>query len=63
MTNMVSARTHGNFGKTTHHAITMEDAQHALTFLFEYAEIHALLLLGRVPVYKWTDLQVRLYFI
>jgi len=59
----LSARTHGNFGKTTHHATTMEDAQHALTFLFEYAEIHALLLPGRVPGYKRTDLQVRLYCI
>lgn len=41
----------------------MEDAQHALTFLFEYAETHALLLPGRVPGYKRTDLQVRLYCI
>lgn len=34
------------FGKTTPRAVTMEDAQRAVTFLFEYAEIHALFLPG-----------------
>ena len=50
---------HGNLGKVPHHAVTLDDAKHAGTFLFEYAEMNALLLPGRVPGYKRTDLQVR----
>ena len=52
-------RRHGNSGKPSHNAITLDDAKHAVTFLFEYAEIKALLLPGRVPGYKRTDIQVR----
>ena len=55
----LSPRSHGNLGKIPHHAVTLDDARHAVTFLFEFAETHALLLPGRVPGYKRTDLQVR----
>ena len=49
----------GNQGRVPHHAITLHDARQAVTFLFEYAEMHAILLPGRVPGYRRTDLQVR----
>ena len=55
----LSPRWHGNLGRVPHHAVTLDDTKHAVTFLFEYAEMNALLLPGRVPGYKRTDLQVR----
>lgn len=55
----LSPRCHGNTGSIPRHAVTLDDAKRAVTFLFEYAETHALLLPGRVPGYKRTDLQVR----
>ena len=56
-------RLHGNSGKAPHNAITLDDAKHAVTFLFEYAEVNALLLPGRVPGYKKTDIQVNIHII
>ena len=60
ITNGLCPRTHGNAGWSSSHAITLTDARYmyVTNFLFEYAEIHALLIPGRVPGYKRTDLQV-----
>ena len=55
----LSPRSHGNLGRIPHHAVSLDDARHMVTFLFEYAELHALLLPGRVPGYNRTDLQVQ----
>ena len=56
--NGLSPRRHGNQGRVPHNAVTLNDARLAVTFLFEYAEMHAILLPGRVPGYQRTDLQV-----
>ena len=40
----LSPRSHGNLGKIPHHAVTLDDARHAVTFLFEFAETRVLLL-------------------
>ena len=57
--NGISPRWHGNLGRVPRHAVTLGNARHAVTFLLEYTEVHAILLPGRVPGYKRTDLQVR----
>ena len=56
-------RRHGNSGKAPHDAIILDDIKHAVTFLFEHAEVNALLLPGRVPGYNPPpppDIQVRI---
>lgn len=50
--NGLVSRQHGNAGKVPHNAMTLDNAKHAVTFLFEYAEVNAVLLPGRVPGYK-----------
>ena len=54
----LSPRGHGNQGRVPHNAITLDDARLAVKFLYEYAEMHAILLPGRIPGYRRTDLQV-----
>ena len=55
----LSPRSHGNLGRTPRHAATLDDVRHVVAFLFEYAEMHALLLPGQVPGYKRTDIRVQ----
>ena len=54
----VSERTHGNSNRLPHHGFTTNDLKRVVNFLINYAEEHAILLPGRIPGYKRTDLQL-----
>ena len=54
----VSERTHGNSNRLPHHGFTTHDLKRVVNFLINYAEEHAILLPGRIPGYKRTDLQL-----
>lgn len=51
-------RVHGNTKRAPANALTFEDVQHVVTFICNYAETHAILLPGRIPGYKRSDLQL-----
>lgn len=51
-------RVHGNTHKQPKHALTAEDIQHVVNFLQSYAELHAILLPGRIPGYKDSQLKL-----
>ena len=54
----LTTRQHRNSHTLRHNAISFADIQHALSFLHNYAEAHAILLPGRIPGYKRDDLQL-----
>ena len=54
----VSERTHGNFNRLPHHGFTTNDLKQVVKFITNYAEENAILLPGRIPGYKRTDLQL-----
>ena len=54
----LTPRVHGNVRRLPHHALTMEATQLVVNFITTYAEEHAILLPGRVPGYKRTDVQL-----
>lgn len=49
-------RQHGNHNRLPHNAMSFEDTKYVLRFLQNYAELHAILLPGRIPSYKRDDL-------
>ena len=51
-------RTHGNTSRLPHNALSFSSTQFFVRFMFNYAEQHALLLPGRVPEYRRSDLQL-----
>ena len=51
-------RTHGNSTHKPHNALTMEDKQHLVQFLHNYAKVNAILLPRRLPGYKKLDVQL-----
>jgi hypothetical protein len=56
--NGLTARIHGNTKRKPKHAFSFESVEFLVKFIFNYSEQHALLLPGRVPNYKRSDLQL-----
>lgn len=56
--NGVSPRVHGNKGNQPAHALTPDDCQRVVDFIFNYAEQNAVLLPGRIPGYRRDDLKL-----
>ena len=52
----ISPRVHGNTKRLPKHALKLRDVEYIVRFLLSYAEQHALLLPGRVPVYARDDI-------
>ena len=51
-------RVHGNKGRAPHNRFTTEEVEMAVSFLKNYAQVHAILLPGRIPGYKATTIQL-----
>ena len=51
-------RVHGNTRRLPVNALTFDDVSHVVSFLRNYAEVHAVLLPGRIPGFKRSDLQL-----
>ena len=49
---------HGNKHRRPHNALSFEDTENLVRFLFSYAEENALLLPGRMSGYKKSDIQL-----
>ena len=56
--NGLCPRTHGNTRRLPANTISYADTQRVVQFVTTYAEAHAILLPGRIPGYKRTDLQL-----
>lgn len=56
--NGLSPRNHGNTRRLPANTISYSDTQRVVQFITTYAETHAILLPGRIPGYKRTDLQL-----
>ena len=54
----VQERVHGNSNHLPHNGFTTAELQSIVMFLQNYAEENAILLPGRIPGYKRTDLQL-----
>ena len=51
-------RVHGNTHRQPSKAFSAEDVQQVVSFITNYAEDHAILLPGRIPGYKRSDIQL-----
>lgn len=56
--NGITPRIHGNAHHQPHHAFSPEDVRGIVTYLSCYAEANAILLPGRIPGYKNSDIQL-----
>ena len=54
----IQPRVHGNCKRLPANALTFADVQHVVKFITNFAEDHAILLPGRIPGYKRSDLQL-----
>ena len=54
----LSPRMHGNTKRVPANTISFADKQQVVQFILTYAEAHAILLPGRIPGYKRSDLQL-----
>ena len=54
----LNPRVHGNKHLRSHNAPSFEVTENLVWFIFTYAEQNALLLPGRVPGYRWSDIQL-----
>ena len=54
----VAPRSHGNAKRLPANTLAYEDTQYVIQFLTTYAEAHAILLTGRIPGYKRSDIQL-----
>lgn len=54
----LTTRVHGNTRRRPHHALTFPEVQNVVRFLLSYADLHGILLPGRIPGYKRDDLQL-----
>ena len=54
----LAPRVHGNTKRAPSNALSFNDIQHVVTFIVNYAEDHAILLPGRIPGYRRSDLQL-----
>ena len=51
-------RTHGNTKRLPKHALSSEQLKEVVTYIQNHAEAHALVLPGRIPGYKQTDIKL-----
>ena len=58
LTNGLQSRVHGNHKRLPHNTLPFETKVHAVQFIKNYAEANAILLPGRIPGYKRTDIQL-----
>ena len=58
LTNGLTPRVHGNTRRMPHNALSLNDTQEAVQFILNYAEANAILLPGRIPGYKRSDVQL-----
>lgn len=56
--NGLAPRRHGNTRRLPSNAYSFQDRQRAIEFLHSYAEANAILLPGRIPGYKRSDVQL-----
>ena len=54
----LAPRVHGNTRRLPYNTISFDDVQLIVSFIRNYAEDHVILLPGRIPGYKRTDLQL-----
>jgi hypothetical protein len=47
-------------GGRRRNALVLKDVQHVVTYLINYADVHALVLPGRVPGFARDDVKVRI---
>ena len=57
-TNGLAARVHGNAQRKLKHALSFSSTEYVVRFLLMYSEEHSLLLPGRIPRYKRSDIQL-----
>ena len=58
MVNGLAPRIHGNVKRLPHNALGYDVIKNAVRFINSYAQLHAILLPGRIPGYKRDDLQL-----
>ena len=58
LANGVTTRVHGNTNRLPHNALTFVEIKNVVRFINSYADIHAILLPGRIPGFKRDDLQL-----
>ena len=51
-------RIHGNTKRLPKHALTVLQVKGVVSYIYNYAETHALVLPGRIPGYKQTDIKL-----
>ena len=56
--NGLTPRVHGNHRRLPYNTLSYVEIRNVVRFLTTYAEIHALLLPGRIPGYKRDDIQL-----
>ena len=54
----LTPRIHGNTKRKPHHALSLSSVEHVVRFLLNYTEENGLLLPGRVPGYRRTDIKL-----
>ena len=54
----LTPRQHGNKKRLPKHSLKVEDVERVVSFIFNYSETHAMLLPGRVPGYKRSDIKL-----
>ena len=54
----LTTRQHGNKKRRPHNALSFAEVKRLIKFILNYAEDNAILLPGRIPGYKWDDLQL-----
>ena len=55
---MYSIRVHGNTKRAPINRFTFAEISYAVNFIKNYAQLHGILLPGRIPGYKSTDIQL-----
>jgi hypothetical protein len=56
--NGLTARVHGNVHRKPKHALSFSSIEYVVRFLLTYSEEHSVLLPGRIPGYKRSDIQL-----
>ena len=54
----LTPRIHGNLKRLPKHTLSLDQVQNVVTYIHNYAEVHALVLPGRIPGYKQSDIKL-----
>ena len=54
----LTSRTHGNCYRRPHNGFTTHEVIHTVTYIKNYSEANGILLPGRIPEFKRTDIQL-----